>query len=54
MQRKRGLSLNYIAQTLSVSETFVKKAAFRLYENKTKAVSDPSRRKSKKRKISSS
>ena len=51
---KRGLSLNHKAQTLSASETFVKKAAFRLYENKTRAVSDPPKRKSKKRKISSS
>ena len=25
-----------LAETLSASETFVKKAAFRLYENKTK------------------
>ena len=30
MQRKRGLSLNLIAETLFASETFVKKAAFRL------------------------
>ena len=34
-----GLSLNHIAETLSASETFVKKAAFRLNENKTRAVS---------------
>ena len=46
-----GLSLNHIAETLSASETFVKKAAFRLHENKTRAVSDPLKRKSKKRKI---
>ena len=26
------LSLNHIAETLSASETFVKKAAFRFYE----------------------
>ena len=32
-------SLNHIAETLYVSETFVKKAAFRLYQNKTRAVS---------------
>ena len=38
----------------SHSETFVKKAAFRLNENKTRAVSDPPKRKSKKRKISGS
>ena len=36
-REKRGLSLNHIAQTLSASETFVKKAVFRLYENKTRA-----------------
>ena len=43
------MSLNHIAETLSASdhETFVKKAAFRLYENKTRAVSDPPRRKSR-------
>ena len=35
MQRKRGLSLNHIAETLFASEMFVKKAAFQLYENKT-------------------
>ena len=53
MWRKRGLCLNHIAETLSASETFVKKAAFRLNENKTRAVSDgePPKRKSKKRKI---
>ena len=28
MKRKRGLSLNCIAKTLSVSETFVKKVAY--------------------------
>ena len=54
MWRKRGLPLNHIAQALSASETFVKKAAFLLYENKTRAVSDRPRKKSKKRKISSS
>ena len=43
-----------VAETLSASETFVKKAAFRLYESRTRAVSDPPKRKSKKRKISSS
>ena len=54
MKGKRGLSLNHIAETLSASETFVKKASFRLYENKTTAnVSDPPKRKSQKRKISS-
>ena len=42
MWRKRGLSLNHIAETLFASETFVKKAAFRLNENKTRAVSDRS------------
>ena len=54
MWRKHGLSLNHIAETLFASETFVKKAAFRLNENKTRAVSDgePPKRKSKKRKIS--
>ena len=54
MQRKRGLSLNHIAETLLASEKFVKKAAFLLYENKTRAESDIDRpkRKSKKRKIS--
>ena len=30
-----GLSLNHLAETLFASETFVRKAAFRLYENKT-------------------
>ena len=30
MQRKRVLSLNHIAETLSVSEPFVKMVAFRL------------------------
>ena len=54
MWRKRGLSLNHIAETLVVSEIFVKKAAFRLNKNKTRAVSDPPKRKSKKRKISGS
>ena len=34
---KRGLSLNHIAETLPASKTFVKKAVFRLYENKTRA-----------------
>ena len=53
MRRKRGLSLYHIAETLFASETFVKKAAFRLNENKTRAVSDRSS-KSKKRKISGS
>ena len=38
MWRKRGLSLNYVPETLFASETFVKKAAFRLHENKTRAV----------------
>ena len=52
MWRKRGLSLNHIAETFFASETFVKKAAFRLNENKTRAVSDPPKRKSKKQKIS--
>ena len=54
MWRKRGLSLNHIAETLFASETFVKKAAFRLNENKTRTVSEPPKRKSKKRKISGS
>ena len=54
MQRKHGLSLNHIAETLSASETFVKKAAFRLNEDKTRAVSDPPKRKSRKQKISRS
>ena len=54
MRRKRGLSLCHIAETLFASETFVKKVAFRLNENKTRAVSDPPKRKSKKRKISGS
>ena len=45
MQRKRGLSLNHIAETLFASEMFVKKAAFRLQENKTRAISDPPKRK---------
>ena len=56
MWRKRGLSLNHIAETLFASETFVKKAAFRLNENETRAVnvSDLPKRKSKKRKISGS
>ena len=54
----------YVEKTWSVFEshstnTFcewhvVKAVAFRFYENKTRAVSNPSRRKSKKRKISSS
>ena len=30
MQRKRGLSLNHIEETLFASDKFVKKAAFRL------------------------
>ena len=30
MQRKRGLSLNNIAETLSASEPFMKMVAFRL------------------------
>ena len=46
MRRKRGLSLNHIADTLFASEAFVKKAAFRLNENKTRAVSDLPKRKS--------
>ena len=49
MWRQRGLTLNQIAEPLFVSKTFVKKV-IRLYEN-TGAVSDPPRRKSKKRKI---
>ena len=55
MKRKRSLSLNHIAETLFASETFEKKAAFRSYENYprlTRAVSDPPKRKAKKRKIS--
>ena len=43
-----------IRETLSASETFVKAAFSRLYENKIRAVSDPPKRKSKKQKISSS
>ena len=54
MWRKRGLSLYHIAETLFAGETFVKKATFRLNENKTRAVSEPPKRKSKKRKISGS
>ena len=54
MWRKRGLSLNHIAETLFASETFLKKAAFQLNGNKTRAVSDPPKRKSKKREISGS
>ena len=54
MWRKRGLSFNHIAETLFASETFVKKAAFPLNENETRAVSDLPKRKSKKRKISGS
>ena len=38
MYRKRGISLNHIAEILSSSETFAKKAAFRMYENKTRDV----------------
>ena len=45
--------LNHIVETLFASETFVKKGAFRIYENKPRAVSDPPKKKSKKR-ISSS
>ena len=52
MWTKRGLSLNYIAETLFASEAFLKKAALRLYENKTRAVRDSPKRNSKKRKIS--
>ena len=36
MWRIRGLSLNHIAETLFASEMFVKKAAFRLNEHKTR------------------
>ena len=54
IKRKCGLSLNHKAETLFAKETFVKKAAFGLYENKTRAESDPPKRKSKKRKISGS
>ena len=54
MKRKHGLSLNHIVETLSASEMFVRKVAFQLYKNKTRAISDAPRRKSKKRKISSS
>ena len=54
MWRKRSLSLNHIAETLFASETFVKKVTFRLNENKATAISDPPKRKSKKRKISGS
>ena len=32
MKRKPGLSLNHIAETLFANETFVKKAALRLYK----------------------
>ena len=38
MWRKRGLSMNQIAGTLFASDTFLKKGAFRLNENKTRAV----------------
>ena len=45
---------HYVEKTWSVfeshSETFVKKAAFRLNENKTRAVSEPPKRKSKETK----
>ena len=54
MWRKRGLSLNHIAETLFASETFVKKAASRLNENNTRAMCDLPKGKSKKRKISGS
>ena len=37
MWRKHGLSLNQIAETLFAGEMFVKKAAYRLNENKTRA-----------------
>ena len=47
MWRKRGLSLNHIAETLFASETFVKKAAFRLNENKTRAIKQTSKEKVK-------
>lgn len=52
MSRQRGLSLDQIAETLSVSKTFVKKV-IRLYDN-SGTVSDPPRRKSKERRISGS
>ena len=45
---------HYVEKTWSVfeshSETFVKKAALRLNENKTRAVSEPPKRKSKETK----
>ena len=48
MWRKRGLSLNHIAETLFASETFVK-AAFRLYENETESrISDPPRQRNER------
>ena len=47
------VSLNHIAETLFASKKFVK-ATFQLNKNKTRAVSDPPKRKSKKRKISGS
>ena len=50
MLRQRGLSQYEIAETLSVSNTFVKKI-IRLYDI-TGTVSDLPRRKSQKRKIS--
>ena len=53
MKRKPGLSLNLIAETFFANETFVKKAALRLYKNKTRAVNVPPKRNSQKRKISS-
>ena len=49
MYRKCGLSLNHIAETLLASETFVKKAAFRLYQNKTRAVSESIHRRESQR-----
>ena len=52
MSRQRGLSLDQIAETLSVSKTFVKKV-IRLYDN-SGTVSDPPRRKTKERRISGS
>ena len=46
MWRKRGLSLNHIAETLFASETFVKEAAFR-----SERKQNQSRKRSSKEKV---
>ena len=51
MWRKRGLSLYHIAETLFAGETFVKKATFRLNENKTRAVTYSRKRSILKEKV---